>query len=219
MPCYHPIRGYRSKDVNPSTGRRSIVFNKKNGYEDRPVDIRCGQCIGCRLDRSKEWAVRCWHEASLYDENCFITLTYRNEDLPHPPSVDVRAFQLFMKRLRKKYAPKKIRFFHCGEYGDDNNRPHYHAILFNHDFGDKVLWRKSSSGDPLYTSSELAELWPFGFSSIGQASYQSAAYVARYIMKKVTGEPAETHYDWVDPVTGEIHGLRPEYVKIGRAHV
>ena len=156
MPCYHPIKGFRSREVNPGTGRRPLVFNKKDGFEDLPVEIRCGQCVGCRLDRSREWAIRCVHEAALYDDNCFVTLTYNDENLPDPPSLVVRDCQLFMKKLRRRYEPKKIRFFLCGEYGEMNRRPHYHAILFNHDFEDKVLWQNSSSGSPLYVSSYLS---------------------------------------------------------------
>lgn len=215
MPCYHPIQAYRSREINPGTGRRSLVFNKKDGFEDLPVSVKCGQCIGCRLDRSAEWAIRCHHEASLWEENCFITLTYRDEDLPDPPSVNVRDFQLFMKRLRKKYSPKTIRFFHCGEYGEMNRRPHYHAILFNHDFEDKKLW-KLSNGLPLYHSQSLSDLWQLGFCSVGAATFQSAAYVARYIMKKVTGPMAASTYEHVCPQTGVISELTPEYVTMSR---
>ena len=152
----------------------------------------------------------------MWPENCFITLTYSPEHLPNPPSLDVTHFQKFMKRLRKKYEPKTIRFFHCGEYGERNNRPHYHALLFNHDFEDKRLWQKSSSGALLYTSEDLQSLWPYGFSSLGAATFQSAAYVARYIMKKVTGEPASEHYEYADPETGELFPLCPEYVTMSR---
>lgn len=220
MPCFHPLKGYRSREVNPRTGRRSIVFNRKDGYEDLPVEVRCGQCTGCRLDRSKEWAVRCHHEASLWDDNCFVTLTFRDVDLPDPPTVDVRDLQLFMKKLRKKYAPKKIRFFACGEYGEGEGKrewnPHYHLILFNHDFEDKVPWKKTSSGELLYVSQSLQSLWPSGFSSVGAATFQSAAYVARYIMKKVTGPMAASSYEYVSTVTGELSQLRPEFVVMSR---
>lgn len=109
-----------------------------------------------------------------------------------------------MKRLRKNYK-HKIRFFHCGEYGEINARPHYHAILFGHDFKDKKLWKQERE-NPLYRSAELEHLWPFGHSSIGSVSFQSAAYVARYIMKKVTGEPAEEHYK----------NRKPEYTTMSR---
>ena len=120
-----------------------------------------------------------------------------------------------MKRLRKRHEPKIIRFFHCGEYGEKYHRPHYHACIFGHDFHDKRPW-KIINNNQLYISEELSELWPFGFSSIGEVTFDSAAYVARYIMKKITGEPAQEHYQWVDPVTGEIHQKKPEYVTMSR---
>ena len=164
--------------------------------------------------------MRCVHEAALYEDNCFITLTYRDENLPDPPSLDVRELQLFMKRLRKMFEPKKIRFFACGEYGEGKGErewnPHFHAILFNHDFADKVLWRRSSSGELLYVSDCLSSLWPLGFSSVGAATFQSAAYVARYIMKKVTGPTAASFYEHVSTVTGECSQLRPEFVTMSR---
>lgn len=82
MPCFRPLKGYKSRVRNRDTGKRSIVFNPREGFHDLPVTLPCGQCIGCRLERSRQWAIRCAHEASLYEENCFITLTYRDEDLP-----------------------------------------------------------------------------------------------------------------------------------------
>ena len=120
-----------------------------------------------------------------------------------------------MKRLRKKRAPKPIRFFHCGEYGEKTNRPHYHAILFNCDFPDKKLW-KIQNENRLYTSDELQEIWPFGFSTIGDATFSSAAYVARYVLKKITGEMAENHYEYINPETGEITSRKPEYTTMSR---
>lgn len=176
--------------------------------------LPCGQCIGCRLERSRQWAIRCHHEASLYRRNCFITLTFNNENLPRNLSVDVRDYQLFMKRLRKEYGAG-IRFFHCGEYGEKFGRPHYHACLFNFDFPDKKHW-KTTKDTPLYTSSKLQELWPFGYCSIGAVTFNSAAYVARYITKKITGQKAEEHYTWIDPETGEIHQRKPEYITMSR---
>ncbi len=186
MACFGPLKGWPSKKLTPS-GKRQVVFNISQAYTDRPVNIPCGQCIGCRLDKSKQWAIRCVHEASLYDNNSFITLTYNTEHLPEDRSLEVRVFQLFMKRLRKRFGTK-IRFYACGEYGDQNGRPHYHACLFNHDFQDKKLWKRGK--DPsldLYRSADLEKLWPYGYSSIGEVTFQSAAYVARYIMKKITG--------------------------------
>ena len=145
------------------------------------------------------------HEASLYPENSFLTLTYDQEHLPKDNSLHVDHFQLFMKRLRKMYAQKKIRYYHCGEYGEKLSRPHYHALLFNHDFEDKRLFTVRE-GNRLYTSDILSGLWPQGYSVIGAVTFESAAYVARYILKKVTGEKAEQHYGT----------LRPEYTTMSR---
>lgn len=204
MACYRPIKGYRSRFVNP-TGKRSIVFNPSEGLIDMPVDLPCGQCIGCRLERSRQWAVRCTHEASLHEDNCFVTLTFKDECLPPGGSLDGKVFQDFMKRLRFRFG-SGIRFFHCGEYGEKFGRPHHHACLFNFDFGDKEIWRKTREGFPIWRSASLEELWPFGQSEIGSVSFESAAYVARYITKKVTGESAEAHYG----------GRKPEFVTMSR---
>jgi hypothetical protein len=195
-----------------------MVFSSNLALQpDDPIELPCGQCVGCRLERSRQWAIRCIHEAKMYENNCFITLTFSPEHLAkrsNPWSLDVRDYQLFMKRLRKKYGDG-IRFFHCGEYGDKHGRPHYHACLFNFDFPDKELWNVVN-GNRLYISNSLSELWPFGFSTIGDVTFESAAYVARYIMKKVTGDQADEHYQWVDTNTGEIKDRKPEYTTMSR---
>jgi hypothetical protein len=98
-----------------------------------------------------------------------------------------------MKRLRKEYG-EGIKFYMCGEYGPKLGRPHFHALLFGHDFSDRKLWSTTPAGSKLYRSAELEKLWDKGFSSVGDANFESAAYVARYIMKKVSGEAAESHY-------------------------
>lgn len=215
MPCYRPRTGYRSKHVNPDTGKRSIVFNPHDGYVDLPQTVSCGQCIGCRLERSRQWAIRCLHESQLHPQNCFITLTYDNAHLPPLGTLVLEDYQKFMKRLRKRYG-EGIRFFHCGEYGEKFARPHYHACLFNFDFEDKTLF-SVKKGNRLYISQSLSELWPFGFSTIGDVTFQSAAYVARYITKKINGKQALQHYEVVDQEDGEIMGRRrPEYVTMSR---
>ena len=154
------------------------------------------------------------HEASLHDQNCSITLTYSSEHVPYGGTLMLSDFQRFMKRLRKRFG-NGIRFYHCGEYGENFGRPHYHAILFNHDFPDKRPWRFSNN-ELLYRSQVLEELWPFGFSSIGSVTFESAAYVARYILKKINGELADTHYTRINPDTGEYCLVRPEYVTMSR---
>jgi hypothetical protein len=166
------------------------------------------------------------HEASLYKNNCFLTLTYADEHLPADYSLHYEDFQKFMKRLRKRFKGMQpaayaesadrfpIRFYMAGEYGEQFGRPHFHACIFNFDFSDKYLWQKTESGSKIYRSEILEELWPFGHSSIGEVNFQSAAYVARYIMKKVTGGMADQHYEEVNINTGEITSRKPEFNKM-----
>lgn len=221
MPCYHPLRGYRSGKLNPS-GKRSIVFNRRDGVgEVGEVTVPCGQCVGCRLERSRQWAIRCVHEASLHEHNCFVTLTYSDEFLPHGGSLVKSDFQNFMKRLRKGIADGKapgmgkVRYFHCGEYGDRLGRPHYHALLFGFDFPDKQIWT-TRKGHPVWRSSWLEELWSLGQSELGSVTFESAAYVARYVLKKRTGEGAKEHYEAVVEETGEVVDRTAEYVTMSR---
>lgn len=165
--------------------------------------------------------MRCVHEASLHDDNIFITLTYDNEHLPPHASLRYRDFQLFMKRLlvhteRHTDRPPGIRFYMCGEYGENFGRPHYHAIMFNYDLADKRVW-KIERDNPLYTSQTLNDLWTHGHTSVGSVTFQSAAYVARYLMKKVTGDAADHHYNTIDPDTGEVLAERkPEFTNMSR---
>jgi len=187
MPCYKPLAAYYGRKINPKTGKRPLVFNLDLSLIPVQIPVPCGRCIGCRLDRSLQWAIRCMHESSLHENNCFITLTFDQKHLDKHSSLKVADFQNFMKRLRKHYQPKIIRFFHCGEYGSKFARPHHHACLFNHDFADKVLI-KEINGNKLYTSDTLKKLWPYGFNTIGEVTFESAAYIARYVLKKWSKE-------------------------------
>ncbi len=207
MPCYSPLRAYRSQGGK-------IVFNRSDGWTDRPVDLACGQCVGCRIERSRQWAVRCVHESQLHDRNSFVTLTYNQENLPVDGGLHMDHWQKFAKRLRKKIG--SFRFFMCGEYGDENKRPHYHALFFGIDFsGDRSLWKRDR-GNNLYKSPLLEKTWGKGYCSVGDLTYQSAAYVSRYILKKINGAQAEQHYQRVDTDTGEVHQVRPEFVSMSR---
>lgn len=187
MPCYHPMPAVRMLD-----GSVKFVSRSKKGV-DGSLELPCGQCIGCRLERSRQWAMRCLHESSLYEDNSFITLTYDESNLPAGGSLNYSDFQRFMKRLRKN-SKRPVRFYMGGEYGESTLRPHFHACLFGFDFSDKVYFRKSASGEKIYTSKFLESLWPFGLSSIGNVTFQSAAYIARYCVQKVTGDAADLHY-------------------------
>jgi hypothetical protein len=151
------------------------------------------------------------HEASLHEKNCFITLTYDDEHLPNGGSLHYPDFQKFIKRLRKKFPKSDIRYYMAGEYGTTFGRPHFHACIFGFDFDDKKLWKRTASNSLLYRSKDLEALWSFGYTSVGDVTFESAAYVARYIMKKVTGDEANTHYSYCDLSTGELLKLTPEF--------
>lgn len=177
--------------------------------------LPCGRCTGCKIDRSEQWAMRCVHEAQLYGpRNSFITLTYDDQHVPTDYSVKLRDLQTFMKRLRKS-LPQKIRFFACGEYGDNYNRPHYHALIFNHDFPDKKFFTRRRDND-YFKSQSLSQLWPQGLHEIGHLTYRSAAYCARYVMKKINGDRADEHYYRRSPIDGEMHRVDPEFCVMSR---
>lgn len=217
MACYRPLQAYRSRQRGKS-GKVGVTFNRKEsaGIE---IELPCGRCIGCRIDLSRDWAIRMMHEAAMHRDNSFVTLTYNEEHLPYPPSLDVSHFQLFMKRLRKKYPDKRIRYYHCGEYGNSEfeplGRPHYHAILFGVRFEDEKLFTERQ-GCKLYTSEILQNLWFKGFATVGNVTWESAAYVARYVTKKMTGDKADHHYWKMDERTGEVLPVSPEYSTMSR---
>lgn len=247
MPCYHPLDAVRIQTLSARPDLRHlnkyrISFKRSEFDAGMPIKLPCGQCIGCRLERSRQWAIRCCHEAMLHDKNCFITLTFSPEYLDtrkNQWSLDLRDWQLFMKRLRKKFG-SHIRFYHCGEYGQmcancDKSlhncqcpspvhtlgRPHYHACMFGFDFPDKEIFKITPTGHILYTSKILEELWTcpktkmqMGFCTIGDVTFESAAYVARYIMKKITGDQDKIDEHYVRFDTGEI--LKPEYTTMSR---
>lgn len=158
------------------------------------------------------WMVRCTHEAALHEANCFITLTYSDEWLPRrPTSLDPRHLQLFLKRLRKHVGA--FRYYACGEYGDESFRPHYHALIFGYDFADKVLFRQRG-GVRVYVSETLTRIWGMGHCTVGELTPQSAAYVARYTMKKVGGDQAPFYYSELDPYSGELIPILPEFSRM-----
>lgn len=213
--CYHPLSAWKSLCQETAGGKASISFSPPSGPSE-PVLLACGQCVGCRVARSREWAVRCVHEASLHEANAFVTLTYDDSHIPDNGSLVKKDHQDWMKRLRERLAGTRIRYFLAGEYGGDLGRPHYHALLFGVSFSDQVIWSKSGRY-PLWRSRVLEETWPFGHSWIGEVSWESAAYVARYCLKKVNGDRAYERYAKdVDPETGELRMLEPEYVAMSR---
>lgn len=259
MPCYHPITA-----LQPSAGGPLLFPQEEHLYlynDYRTLQIPCGQCSGCRLKRSREWAIRCLHEKQMHKHSSFVTLTYNNNTLPEHGSLRYRDFQLFMKKLRRlagrEWARRRAdaahaenrfniaaaaatlgpdinqnrlpsllvdasvdkpqtRFYMAGEYGETYGRPHYHALIFGLDFNDKKYLRKTPSGERIYTSATLEKTWQLGFSSVGELTYKSAAYVARYIMTKRTGDGEKTDYKILDLDTGEIISKKKEFNTMSR---
>lgn len=168
------------------------------------------------------------HEQQEQPDSMFLTLTYDNENIPTTGSLVHQDFRDFMKRYRRNLEYRgydhKIKYVMCGEYGQETDiygnptgglgRPHYHACILGHSYlhTPELELVKCNQGNPLYTHPEMENLWGKGHISIGTLTFESAAYVARYIMKKVTGEDADSHYERTSPTTGEIVRLKSEYV-------
>ena len=237
MPCFSPLEAYK-----PLEGGK-LKFSE--GPNTAPITIPCGQCIGCRLERSRQWAMRCVHEASMHDDNEFITLTYDDDHVPVDHSLKYSHFQDFIRALRKSVrrmrqrltdgstdkelrqsgqsgpdavercparSAKGIRFYMCGEYGEDTKRPHYHACLFGIRFLDREHFKTTKAGEKLYRSEFLQSFWPHGYAATGDVTFESAAYIARYVLKKRFGDVANefSHYKFVDDY-GEVHYRAPEF--------
>lgn len=209
MPCFSPNIAY--VDGLRPNGRLNLVWKAPKGTPEQ--GLPCGKCVGCKLDYARDVAVRCVCESQMYEDNSFVTLTFDDGYLPADGNLDTRTWQLFMKRLRKA-VKRPIRFYMAAEYGGRYGRPHYHALLFNVGFPDRKLFTIRND-KRLYTSSTLERVWPFGFSSVGDFSFASAGYVARYCLKKV----ADVRYDvvrdgdglngrkFVDKKTGELRTM------------
>lgn len=182
MPCFHPIPAFQDRSGGPV--RLYPPLGTACLY------LPCGGCVGCRQVRANEWAARCVHEASLYERNCFVTLTYDVPSEPEGGFLLASDLQKFFKRLRKRVYSSvggagflfdsrfPIRYFACGEYGSIRGRPHYHALIFNLSFSDGVR-----CGSDLFQSDTLSSLWPFGLSTFGAVTSKSAQYVAGYSLK------------------------------------
>lgn len=225
MPCYHPLQAYLPVGGSAS---KKVLF-KDTGDHGASLMLPCGQCIGCRLEYSRQWAIRCVHEASLYEHNCFITLTYDSDSELYDGNLHKDHFQKFMRAFRKKvrsegfykkfgFYCRKVRYFHCGEYGEKFGRPHYHACIFGFDFPDRK-YHSRRKGIKLYTSELLSELWPHGFCSVGDVTFESAAYVARYVVKKINGKLKDSHYrdiGIINEETGELVAKEQEYTTMSR---
>lgn len=208
MSCLHPLKGYAANpDLND--GKRGFTRNKHQGYVDRQVTLKCGKCKACRLERARDWSIRCMHEAQMHQDNSFLTLTYADEHLPAPPSISKKEIQDFLLRLRDKIG-RSVRYYACGEYGEQLSRPHYHLLAFGFDPPDKRFHKRNKQGNPIWTSALIDDVWGKGHTWVGTVTQASAGYVARYLMKKQTGDNADNHYLWLGP-DGRHYRLEPEF--------
>lgn len=209
MDCVNPMLAVKVGDKYKFVGAaRSSAPDRKYLFDttgQKFTVLPCGQCYACRLNKSRDWATRCVLESKMHKQNCFITLTYDDEHLPRDLSLHKEDFVKFIKRLRKNTGAK-IRFYMAGEYGSQFSRPHFHACLFGYRPDDLQLW-SVRQGIKLYRSLTIEKAWQFrGFVTVGDVTFESAAYVARYVMKKITGDRAEEHYQ----------GREPEYNNMSR---
>ena len=216
MPCYHPLNAIKTDQQKTVNGKDKIIFIKdKTKYMQLPDDIKiqipCGQCIGCRLEYSRQWANRCIIEAKQWEHNYFITLTYATQHLPIQTTLNTDTGELtetetlnpkhlkkFLKDVRRYYKyhynHDNIRFFACGEYGEKNGRPHYHILMYNLPITDLIPYAKNHIGQQRWQSAQIEKIWGKGIIDIGTVTWESAAYTARYIIKKQTGAAAAEAY-------------------------
>lgn len=197
--CFHPKYAWYKYTFDKTKSKLVKRIHFKYLPEDTDnnmIIIPCGKCLACRIDRANNFATRCILESKLYKKKCFVTLSYRPKDLPKNGSLVVKDLQNFMKRLRKKIYPEKVRFFACGEYGDKTLRAHYHVLLYNYYPKDAKFFKFNKSKQPLYISKELAEIWGKGFIIFGDVTIESAGYVARYTQKKIYNKHDELMKKW-----------------------
>ena len=181
MGCLSPSLVRLAEWVDQSTGEyhKKLIFNP-NTIDDNTFLLPCGKCVNCQKDKSIEWSYRLMNELEMNNNvGLFITLTYRDD----PVNVCKRDVQLFLKRLRRRLEPQKVRYFASGEYGERFTRPHYHLLIFGLKLDDLKFYKKDKKGNKLYTSKFIDELWPFGFHSIGFINQYTCLYTAHYMQK------------------------------------
>lgn len=193
----------------------SNVYNPRVTVFRDFIEIPCGQCVECRLSYARMWAERIMLEAQDHKYTWFVTLTYNDENLPpnfsgieefaQLHSLNPEDMTLFLKRLRERTG-QKFRYYYCGEYGSHTARPHYHMILFGFDFNDLEVYKHTQFGD-LFISKSFEDIWGKGFCTIAKCTYETAAYTARYVMKKRKGEDSQIFL---------LHGLISEFVRMSR---
>lgn len=203
MPCYHPVRIKVWRKAFKPGGIRVM---------DRQV-VPCGSCLWCRSEQARQWSVRLMHELQMHESAWFLTLTYEDGRIPENGSLCPKDFQRFVKAVRRDHEAQTIRYYGCGEYGERTKRPHYHAVLYGAEFLDKRFLRSGANND-IWRSESLETYWPHGLSEFGTVTTASASYVAGYVRKKVSKKVNPEAYTRLDPDTGELVELEPEFSRM-----
>lgn len=186
MRCIRPIKAW----INISG---DIVYTKSiNLKAQTSLEFECRKCLPCRLNGAREKAIRAVHEAKMHEGNIFLTLTYNDESLASERLI-YEDFQLFMKKLRNTTS-ETISYMVTGEYGDENKRPHWHAIIFNYWPDDAKSHRETKDlKHQVWTSETINQCWDKGYNEFGQVTIESAGYVARYAAKKLVHGNDQDH--------------------------
>jgi len=222
VPCTRPIRGVRDLDGTVRL-RKGIPDARLFGTGTKPeLELPCGRCMDCKIRRTRDWVTRLTHESQLHDDNCYLTLTFSEDGLAlrelqrgtHPLDLDIKDWQSFAKRLRKQTGP--FRFFQVGEYGDENLRPHYHAVIFGQAWREGAERWTDEKGHPKWTHPIIEKCWPYGFHEIGEATPETLEYVAKYVQKKLFGKRLQAALERTDLQTGECVTVRPETASMSR---
>lgn len=182
MKCADPVLCYIT-----ATGQKIYRhFSLADSIVKRTAQLvfDCGKCLFCRKKRAYELASRCVLNASLYEHNSFLTLTYDEKKESYHNNFDYTDIQKFKKRLRRHCGKKRIQIFNVHEYGKLGKK-HWHLVVFNHDFTEDRTIHSRANGLPLYTSARLGTLWPHGFNTIGDITAASAMYTAQYQQKDI----------------------------------
>lgn len=229
--CLDGHEAYKARVLKLDSGEEyeDMEERVRSGLIRQRQIIPCGKCIGCRLEYSKEWATKGCLEAEYYTENWFLTITYDQDHLPEAGTmIDPKTGEelgknpfgtlknedmtLFIKRLRqyyeRKYNHKGIRYMMCGEYGDQGQRPHYHAIMYNLPLHNIHFHQYNENHETLWRCEELEEIWGKGLIVAAEVNWNTCAYVARYITKKVGIPTQEKYYDCL--------GVNPEFFRMSR---
>lgn len=205
MRIFHPDR--RDPDglrhwYAPAPRSMSHIHGGERLGSQKALTLPCGLCFGCRCDNARSWSLRMMHETRYHAHNYFITLTYAPEHMPLNGMLNYSHLTKFFKRARHSFqtAAKPFKYFACGEYGDKTLRPHFHFAGFDFVLDDLRFFKKTPNGGAYFLSEALRDCWRYGHVIVAPLEWDSAAYIARYVTKKMHGKGIR---DWVDPDTGE----------------